>query len=87
MQRSCRYVNHRNDLTYLIGEMIGELNNGHAYVAGGETTGVRRGSNSACSAPNSPAIRLARPIGLIEFSRARTGERIALSTDCDWPRT
>ena len=30
------FVNHRNDLTYLIGELIGELNNGHAYVAGGE---------------------------------------------------
>ena len=30
------YVNHRNDLTYLIGELIGELNNGHAYVSGGE---------------------------------------------------
>ncbi|MEO5754070.1 MAG: protease, partial [Chthoniobacterales bacterium] len=24
------FVNHRNDLTYLIGELIGELNNGHA---------------------------------------------------------
>ena len=30
------FVNHRNDLTYLIGELIAELNNGHAYVAGGE---------------------------------------------------
>jgi len=30
------FVNHRNDLTYLIGELIGELNIGHAYVAGGE---------------------------------------------------
>jgi tricorn protease len=30
------YVNHRNDLTYLVGEMISELNIGHAYVAGGE---------------------------------------------------
>ena len=30
------FVNHRNDLTYLLGEMIGELNNGHTYVAGGE---------------------------------------------------
>ncbi len=30
------YVNHRNDLTYLIGEMIGELNVGHAYIGGGE---------------------------------------------------
>ena len=29
-------MNHRNDLTYLIGELIGELNNGHAYVGGGE---------------------------------------------------
>ncbi|MEY2479354.1 MAG: tricorn protease [Verrucomicrobiota bacterium] len=30
------FVNHRNDLTYLLGELIGELNNGHTYVAGGE---------------------------------------------------
>ena len=30
------YVNHRADLTYLIGEMIGELNAGHAYVGGGD---------------------------------------------------
>jgi len=30
------YVAHRADLTYLIGELIGELNSGHAYVGGGE---------------------------------------------------
>ena len=30
------FVNHRNDLTYLLGELIAELNSGHAYVAGGE---------------------------------------------------
>ncbi|MBP1678105.1 MAG: hypothetical protein H6Q29_16 [Bacteroidetes bacterium] len=30
------YVNHRADLTYIIGEMIGELNLGHAYVGGGD---------------------------------------------------
>src|SRR6266436_6238526 len=30
------FVNHRNDLTYLVGELIGELNSGHTYVAGGE---------------------------------------------------
>lgn len=30
------FVNHRNDLTYLVGELISELNIGHAYVAGGE---------------------------------------------------
>lgn len=31
-----RHVNHRADLTYVIGEMIGELNAGHAYVGGGD---------------------------------------------------
>jgi tricorn protease len=31
-----KYVNNRNDLTYIIGELIGELSIGHAYVGGGE---------------------------------------------------
>jgi tricorn protease len=31
-----KHVNHRNDLTYIIGEMLGELNVGHAYIGGGE---------------------------------------------------
>lgn len=30
------HVGHRADLTYLIGEMIAELNAGHAYVGGGD---------------------------------------------------
>jgi tricorn protease len=30
------HVNHRADLTYVIGEMIGDLNAGHAYVGGGD---------------------------------------------------
>ncbi len=30
------YVQERNDLNYVIGEMIGELNVGHAYVNGGD---------------------------------------------------
>ncbi|MBM4003950.1 MAG: protease [Planctomycetes bacterium] len=30
------HVRHRADLTYLLGEMIGELNAGHAYVGGGD---------------------------------------------------
>ena len=30
------YVKNRNDLNYIIGEMIGELNIGHAYVSGGD---------------------------------------------------
>jgi tricorn protease len=36
------YVNHRADLTYIIGEMIGELNSGHAYVGGGDLPEVKR---------------------------------------------
>lgn len=36
------YVKHRDDLTYLIGEMIGELNVGHAYVTSGETPQIPR---------------------------------------------
>ncbi|HRZ93840.1 MAG TPA: PDZ domain-containing protein, partial [Candidatus Paceibacterota bacterium] len=30
------HVHHRMDLTYLIGEMIGEINLGHCYVGGGD---------------------------------------------------
>lgn len=36
------YVKHRDDLTYLIGEMLGELNVGHAYITSGETPDVPR---------------------------------------------
>jgi len=31
-----RHVGHRSDLNYVIGEMIAELNVGHAYIAGGD---------------------------------------------------
>ncbi|HZR06206.1 MAG TPA: PDZ domain-containing protein [Candidatus Udaeobacter sp.] len=48
------FVNHRNDLTYLLGELVGELNNGHTYVAGGER-------------PDTPRIKLGL-LGA-EFSR------------------
>lgn len=36
------FVNDRNDLNYVIGEMIGELNVGHAYVGGGDVNKVER---------------------------------------------
>lgn len=36
------YVRHRDDLTYLIGELIGELNVGHAYISGGESPQPKR---------------------------------------------
>ena len=36
------YVKHRDDLTYLIGELIGELNIGHAYITSGEKPDIPR---------------------------------------------
>jgi tricorn protease len=36
------YVNHRADLTYIIGEMIGELSTGHTYVGGGDMPKAKR---------------------------------------------
>lgn len=36
------YVNHRADLTYIIGEMIGELSIGHTYVGGGDKPEPKR---------------------------------------------
>jgi len=36
------HVNHRADLTYIIGELIGELNAGHTYVGGGDLPRVPR---------------------------------------------
>jgi tricorn protease len=36
------HVNNRNDLNYIIGEMIGELNIGHAYVSGGDKSSPER---------------------------------------------
>ena len=36
------YVNNRNDLNYVIGEMIGELSCGHAYISGGDKARPQR---------------------------------------------
>ncbi len=36
------YVNHRADLTYLIGELIGELSAGHCYVGGGDLPRIQK---------------------------------------------
>lgn len=36
------YCGDRNDVNYLIGEMIGELNIGHAYTGGGDRTPAKR---------------------------------------------
>lgn len=37
-----QYVNNRKDLTYIMGEMIGELSVGHAYINGGDVTKPER---------------------------------------------
>jgi len=36
------YVKNRNDLNYVIGEMIGELSIGHAYISGGDKAKPKR---------------------------------------------
>ena len=36
------YVKNRNDLNYVIGEMIGELSVGHAYISGGDKAKPKR---------------------------------------------
>ena len=41
------YVAHRSDLNYVIGEMIAELNVGHAYITGGD-----------CAVPPRPQVGL-----------------------------
>ncbi len=37
-----KHARHRADLTYIIGELIGELNVGHAYTGGGQVPDVER---------------------------------------------
>jgi tricorn protease len=59
------HVNHRADLTYLIGEMIGELNVGHAYVGGGDQSEVKRVPLGLLGArlaqdPQTKAVRIAK---------------------------
>ena len=36
------YVNNRNDLNYVIGEMVGEISIGHSYVGGGDKPDPRK---------------------------------------------
>jgi tricorn protease len=57
------HVNHRNDLTYLIGEMIGELNVGHSYVGDGDRPAPKRMTTGLLGAvlerdPGSRCVRI-----------------------------
>ncbi|MFN7967154.1 MAG: S41 family peptidase [Acidobacteriota bacterium] len=52
------YVSHRSDLNWAIGEMIAELNIGHAYIDGGDCLAEAR--RRRCSAQSWHSIRPAR---------------------------
>ena len=77
------FVNHRNDLTYLLGELIAELNNGHAYVAGGERPDTPRIKLGLLGAelsrdPASKAYKIDRIL-----PGRKLGQANALATDRD----
>jgi len=58
------YAGHRSDVNYVIGEMIAELNNSHAYVAGGDFK-------------TPPRPKVALPGARFELDRAAGRYRIA----------
>jgi tricorn protease len=64
------HVAHRADLTYVIGEMIGELNAGHAYVGGGELPEVRRVQQGLLGAE----FRRDEKTGFFQIARILPGE-------------
>ena len=63
------YVNTRQDLTYIIGELIGELNCGHAYVGGGDYVKAERISMGLLGA------RLSKdPSGYFKINKIYSGQ-------------
>ena len=68
------HVNHRADLTYVIGEMIGELNAGHSYVGGGDMPEPRRIPTGLLGAGSS-ATRPTKYYQIANPHAARTGTR------------
>jgi len=62
------HVNHRADLTYIIGELIGELSTGHTYVGGGDVPRAERIPMGLLGArlerdPQSKFFKIARILG------------------------
>ena len=64
------HVAHRADLNYLIGEMISELNVGHAYVAGGDIAGTERSSDALLGA----TFELDESAGLYRIGKIYAGQ-------------
>ena len=76
------HVNHRADLTYVIGEMIGELNAGHAYVGGGDMPQPPRIPTGLLGAElrRDPATGYYQ---IAKILRAQLGRQAALAADRD----
>ncbi|MDB6095125.1 MAG: protease [Verrucomicrobia bacterium] len=75
------YVSTRNDLTYLIGEMIGELHIGHSYVGGGdrnEAPRIRTGLLGA-EVSRDPASRAYRIDRILPGENWQTGTHSPLT--------
>ena len=74
-------VQHRNDLTYVIGELISELSVGHAYVGGGERPEVLRIKMGLLGAELSrdPASRAYRIDRLLRGENWQNGTRSPLT--------
>ena len=75
------YVQNRNDLTYLIGELIGELNNSHCYVGGGDRVKAPRVKMGLLGAEFSrdPATRAYRIDRILHGENWRDGLRSPLT--------
>jgi len=69
-ERLLPYVSHRIDLTYILGEMIGELESGHTYVGGGEQPRPERVEVGLLGAD----LELDRKAGLWRIARILQGQ-------------
>jgi len=82
-------VRHRYDLTYVIGEMIGELNVGHAYVGGGDTPEVDKEMKVGLLGaelekdPESGYFRIRRVLEGENWTRSRRSPLHALGVDAE----
>ena len=66
------YVAHRSDLNYVLGEMVAELNVGHAYIEGGDFEIPPRAEGRRCPGRASSSTRRPGATGSPGSSRART---------------
>jgi len=82
------HVNHRADLTYIIGELIGELNTGHTYVGGGEQPKPKRIAMGLLGAEveydgDSGYYRIAKILRGQNWDRSRRSPLTEIGVDAD----